>query len=278
MKTSQINTETALHMTFLIYLRIRVWRIYIQQININCNIDFRAILAVKMFVGHKRGERALLFHNERNEMCKMQQILINLTLGQSLPTYLIFTSKCNVTTHVDAYASVYMCLQCDKRETRVWTFCLFYWYIPHCLQRNVFTFCRNWWLWCHRHWKMHCAKSPDAQDDRICSYYMLKLKTYFVVQVSHIVGALNGISLQDSAAHPGFGSCSSWRSLTCWACLGRSCPHLEVLDSWAVSWGTVDSSCPLGHIDSANTGLWKGEIQSQKYHYSNFCLYSKTHL
>ena len=88
----------------------------------------------------------------------MQQILTNLKLSQSPPTYLIFTSECNVTPHVDAYASMYVCFNVSGGEHVFGPFVCFYWCFPDCLQGNVFTFCRNWWVWCLWHWKYALRK------------------------------------------------------------------------------------------------------------------------
>ena len=103
----------------------------------------------------------------------MQQILINLKLGRSPPTYLIFTSECNVTPHVDAYASRYVFFNVsggehvfepffvfiDASQTACKVMCLLFVEIDEFDVPDT----EN----------MHCAKLPDTQDDRICSYFSL---------------------------------------------------------------------------------------------------------
>ena len=63
------------------------------------------------------------------------------------------TSECNVTSHVDAYASGYVFFNVSGGEHVFGPFACFYLCFPDWLQGNVFTFCRNWWVWCPRHWK-----------------------------------------------------------------------------------------------------------------------------
>ena len=112
----------------------------------------------------------------------MQQILTNLKLGQSPPTFSIFTSKCNATRHVDAYASGYVFFNVSGGEHVLGPFVCFYWCFPDCLQGNVFTFCRNWWVWCLWHWKYALRKITGRArwpDLLVFNSLFWSLKAYF---------------------------------------------------------------------------------------------------
>ena len=62
--------------------------------------------------------------------------------------------------------------QCVRRGTRVWTFCLFLLMLPRLLARKrVYFFFKINEFDVSDTENMHCARWPDAQDDRICSYY-----------------------------------------------------------------------------------------------------------
>ena len=104
-------------------------------------------------------------------MCKMQQILTNLKLGRSPRTYLIFTSECNVTSHVDAYASGYVFSMCQTGNTCFDLLFVFIDAFQTACEVMCLLFVKSDEFDVPDTENMHCAKLPDAQDDRICSYF-----------------------------------------------------------------------------------------------------------
>ena len=99
----------------------------------------------------------------------MQQILTNLKLGRSPPTYLIFMSECNVTSHVDAYASGCVFFNVSGGQHVFGPFVCFIDASQTVCKVTRLLFVEIDEFDVPDTENMHCAKLPDAQDDRICS-------------------------------------------------------------------------------------------------------------
>ena len=102
---------------------------------------------------------------------------MNLKLCQSWPTYLIFTSECNVTPHVDAYASVYVFFNVTGGEHVFGSFIYFIDTSQTVCKVMCLLFVEIDDFDVTETENMHCAKLPDAQDDRICSYRSRQLSS-----------------------------------------------------------------------------------------------------